>query len=92
MPLVNNVSARGFGSKDNPDEVDKSGPNTDQLPHVSEEAAKVAEITGKNGPDLEQGTPIEEVRKVALLSGPNIYCCSRSSKETGKLRKSSPRS
>ena len=34
------------------------------LPHVSEEAAKMAEITGSEGPDLSQGTPIEEVRHV----------------------------
>lgn len=32
------------------------------LPHVSEEAAKVAEITGSEGPDINQGTPVEEVR------------------------------
>lgn len=52
---------RTYGSKDSAN-VDRSGPNTDQLPHVSEEAAKVAEITGEKGPELEQGTPIEEVR------------------------------
>ena len=38
------------------------GPNQDQLPHVSEEAASTGKITGEGGPDLEQGTPVQEVR------------------------------
>ncbi|KAL9091675.1 MAG: hypothetical protein Q9165_004751 [Trypethelium subeluteriae] len=38
-----------------------TGPNMEQLPHVSEEAAATAKITGDKGPDLEQGTPIQEV-------------------------------
>ena len=33
------------------------------LPHVSEEAAQMAEITGGEGPDLSQGTPVQEVVK-----------------------------
>ncbi|KAF2239245.1 ribosomal protein S7 [Viridothelium virens] len=37
------------------------GPNMDQLPHVSEEAAATAKITGEKGPDLQQGTPIQEI-------------------------------
>ncbi|KAI9733592.1 MAG: hypothetical protein M1834_003194 [Cirrosporium novae-zelandiae] len=39
------------------------GPNTDQLPHVSEEAAQIGEITGEGGPELEQGTPVQEILK-----------------------------
>jgi small subunit ribosomal protein S7 len=31
------------------------------LPHVSEEAATMAKITGSEGPDLDRGTPVEEV-------------------------------
>jgi hypothetical protein len=31
------------------------------LPHVSEEAAAMAKITGKTPPDVEQGFPISEV-------------------------------
>lgn len=31
------------------------------LEHVSEEKAKVAEAMGEQGPDLSQGTPVEEV-------------------------------
>lgn len=30
--------------------------------HVSEEAAKTADILGTKGPDIQQGTPVEEVR------------------------------
>ena len=38
-----------------------SGPNQEQLPHISEEAAATAKATGESGPDLEQGTPVEDV-------------------------------
>ncbi|KAF2468611.1 ribosomal protein S7 [Lindgomyces ingoldianus] len=37
--------------------------DSQSLPVVSEEAAKMAKITGTEGPELEQGTPIEEVVK-----------------------------
>ena len=37
------------------------GPNQEQLPHVSEEAAAIGKITGQGGPEVEQGTPVEEV-------------------------------
>ncbi|KAI9878436.1 MAG: hypothetical protein M1830_000871 [Pleopsidium flavum] len=39
------------------------GPNQEQLPHVSEEAATMGKITGEGGPDLEQGTPVQEILK-----------------------------
>jgi small subunit ribosomal protein S7 len=38
------------------------GPNMQQQEHVSEEAAKMAKITGSEGPDLDVGTPVQEVR------------------------------
>lgn len=38
-----------------------SGPNQEQLPHISEEAAATAQAKGESGPDLEQGTPVEDV-------------------------------
>ena len=38
------------------------GPNMQQQEHVSEEAAKMAKITGSEGPDIGQGTPVQEVR------------------------------
>ena len=39
-----------------------SGPNQQQLPHVSEEAAAMSKITGEQGPELEKGTPVQEVQ------------------------------
>ena len=39
------------------------GPNQEQLPHVSEEAAATSKAQGEKGPDLEQGTPVEEVQR-----------------------------
>ncbi|KAL8702175.1 MAG: hypothetical protein Q9224_000137 [Gallowayella concinna] len=39
------------------------GPNQEQLPHVSEEAATMGKITGEGGPSLEQGTPVQEILK-----------------------------
>lgn len=37
------------------------GPNQEQLPSVSEEAAATGKVTGEGGPEIEQGTPVEEV-------------------------------
>ena len=38
------------------------GPNMDNLPHVSEEAAAMSKAMGEKGPDIEgQGTPVQEV-------------------------------
>ncbi|KAL9056997.1 MAG: hypothetical protein Q9206_002518 [Seirophora lacunosa] len=39
------------------------GPNEGQLPHVSEEAAAMGKITGEGGPEIEQGTPVQEILK-----------------------------
>ena len=48
-----------------PVSVDDKGPNTDTLPHVSEEAVGMSKATGGTGPDLQQGTPVQEVRRLA---------------------------
>jgi small subunit ribosomal protein S7 len=57
------IQHRSFAdsTKDLPVSPNEKGPNTDQLPHVSEEAAATGKIMGEGGPDLNQGTPIEEV-------------------------------
>ena len=60
------VAVRNVGETNNPDQLPKAqtgqpGPNTKQQDHVSEEAAKMAKIEGKEGPDLSQGTPVQEV-------------------------------
>ncbi|KAL8937978.1 MAG: hypothetical protein Q9216_004144 [Gyalolechia sp. 2 TL-2023] len=39
------------------------GPNQEQLPHISEEAAAMGKITGEGGPEIDQGTPVQEVLK-----------------------------
>ena len=60
--------ADNASSTNNPGKLPKAdgepavGPNMQQQEHVSEEAAKMAEITGSEGPDLGQGTPVQEVR------------------------------
>ncbi|KAK7613903.1 30S ribosomal protein-like protein S7 [Phyllosticta citricarpa] len=59
------VVRRGFAddssnSKDD-SKPEPKGPNTEPLPHVSEEARDMAKIQGKQSPEIEQGTPIDEV-------------------------------
>lgn len=44
-----------------PEESELKGPNMEQAPHVSEEAAALSQIKGETGPDLSQGTPVTEV-------------------------------
>ena len=43
------------------DDKQATGPNQNQLPHVSEEAGAMSDITGEQGPDLDQGTPLQDV-------------------------------
>ncbi|KAI4856735.1 ribosomal protein S7, partial [Aureobasidium sp. EXF-8846] len=38
-----------------------AGPNMNQQEHISEEAAKIEKIRGGSGPDLEMGTPVQEL-------------------------------
>ena len=45
------------------------GPNQEQLPHASEEAAAVEKAMGEEGPDIGQGTPVQEVRQYMLNIG-----------------------
>ena len=55
-----------------PQAEDPPGPNQEQLPHVSEEAATTGKITGDGGPEIEQGTPVQEV---CLLPDITITIC-----------------
>lgn len=68
LPAVQPLSRCYSSSKDLPESPDGKGPNTEQLPHVSEEAAATAKATGGKGPDLEQGTPVQEVCCLNLSS------------------------
>ena len=50
------------------------GPNQSQLPHVSEEAAATAEVTGGTAPEIqEQSAPVQEVRRHSC--GGIEFCC-----------------
>lgn len=63
------VASRPYSSaKNSPDKLPQAplgrlGPNMQQQEHVSEEAAKMAKAQGQEGPDLEQGTPVQEILK-----------------------------
>ena len=57
-------SARRFINDEKPlpkADTPAPGPNQQQLPHVSEEAATMGKITGQSAPDLKEGIPIQEV-------------------------------
>ena len=51
-----------------PEAEQPKGPNQEQLPHVSEEAAATGKITGEGGPELEQGSPVQEVLYLSVPS------------------------
>ena len=61
------VSRRGSTANEKPlpqaDQNSAPGPNHNQLGHVSEEAAVTDRIIGDKGPELDQGTPVQEVCK-----------------------------
>lgn len=48
-----------------PVDSDFKGPNMDQLPHVSEEQAALDKSMGNTPPDIDQGTPVQEVSRTA---------------------------
>lgn len=63
-PLCLRLQQRSITADEKPlpkAETSAPGPNQEQLPHVSEEAAATGKVTGEGGPDTEQGTPVEEV-------------------------------
>ena len=64
IPLCLRLQKRSITADEKPlpkAETSGPGPNQEQLPHVSEEAATTGKVTGEGGPELEQGTPVEEV-------------------------------
>lgn len=44
-------------------------PSSEPIEHVSEEAAKTAQIMGQQGPDVNQGTPVEDVSVRKKIDG-----------------------
>lgn len=64
IPLCLRLQKRSITADEKPlPKADKPGPgpNQDQLPHVSEEAVATGKIIGEGGPEIEQGTPVQEV-------------------------------
>jgi small subunit ribosomal protein S7 len=60
LPLCRNFA----DSKDPPAAGRSKNIDTQPLPHVSEEAVKKADIAGSRGPEIEQRTLVEEVRRI----------------------------
>lgn len=60
-PLIQTRLAAGDPVKFTQMPPGAKGPNEDQLPHVSEEQAAMDKVTGATPPDIEQGTPVQEV-------------------------------
>jgi small subunit ribosomal protein S7 len=59
------TASRGLASKNDQSTLKmpqpEHGTNQQSIPHVSEEAATMSKITGQPGPDMSEGTPIQEV-------------------------------
>jgi hypothetical protein len=59
---VYSLPIRGYANSEKPAAETPKGPTQDVLPHVSEEAGAMADITGETKPEYEeQGTPVQEV-------------------------------
>jgi small subunit ribosomal protein S7 len=59
---ANNASTNDHNYLPKAENQEGTGPNMQQAEHVSEEAAKMAKMQGGEGPDMSQGTPVQEVR------------------------------
>ena len=58
-----------FYADDAPAQDRSHKPSSEPIEHVSEEAAKTAQIMGEKGPDVNQGTPVEDVRRGCIGIG-----------------------
>ncbi|TAQ89576.1 hypothetical protein B7494_g2102 [Chlorociboria aeruginascens] len=58
---VKATTRRGYADQKDPKPA--TGPNQDVLGSVSEEAKDLSEVTGETPPDLNQGTPVQEILK-----------------------------
>ncbi|KAL9113199.1 MAG: hypothetical protein Q9227_002534 [Pyrenula ochraceoflavens] len=74
QPYLSNITARSITANDKPlPTADQTkGPNQDQAPHVSEEAAAMGKTTGEGGPELDQGTPVQERDKDSQENAPQV--------------------
>ncbi|EKG13280.1 Ribosomal protein S7 [Macrophomina phaseolina MS6] len=62
-PAVRRCYADDALKKDLPESQGQKGPNTDTLPHVTEEARDMAKMRKVPPPEVEQGTPVDEYVK-----------------------------
>lgn len=60
QPAVGQIASRRGYAEDKSSKP-ATDPNQDTLGHVSEEAADIDRITGETPPNIEQGTPVQEV-------------------------------
>ena len=60
------ASRRCFADDKKPAPGSNPNPTGSGIGHVSEEAADVSDITGETGPDLGQGTPVQEVCSIVF--------------------------
>ena len=61
VAVRSSIRCASSSQKDLPVSESNKGPNTDQAPHVSEEQAQIDKTMGETPPDLDQGTPVQEV-------------------------------
>ncbi|KIW78859.1 hypothetical protein Z517_08698 [Fonsecaea pedrosoi CBS 271.37] len=57
------ATSKNQSPKTTPLHPQAKGPTMDQLPHVTEEAVAVDKAMGNTPPDVEQGTPVQEILK-----------------------------
>lgn len=69
---VRRCYADDASKKDLPESQDQKGPNTETLPHVTEEARDMAKMRKMPPPEVEQGTPVDEVRETQRLRRPSL--------------------
>lgn len=62
--VIHMASRRCFADDKTPSPRSNPNPTGSGIGHVSEEAAEVSDITGETGPDLGQGTPVQEVGSI----------------------------
>lgn len=65
LTIRRNYAGASAADSDNPEigQKNPAGPNMQSQEHVSEEAKKMAQMSGGEGPDLTQGTPVQDKLK-----------------------------
>lgn len=66
------ADAPPYADQNAPAQDRSQNPSSEPIEHVSEEAAKTAQIMGEEGPDVNQGTPVEDVSVTCDEKSQNI--------------------